>query len=128
VILLLFEPGLPLCTLFTQFFDQLAVKFPYVKFLKSKASLCIANFPEANLPSIFVYINGNLKKQLVCNESFVGMNITVDGLEWILSETGAIKTSMTKDPREKKQSKKMFATSLLTGSCLDRDSESDEDE
>jgi len=128
VVLLLFEHGIPLCTLFSQFFDQLASKFPYVKFLKSKASLCLANFPEANLPSIFVYINGNLKKQLVCNESFVGMNITCDGLEWILSETGAIKTSMTKDPRENKQSKKMFASSLLTGSCLDREDSDSEDD
>ena len=38
--------------------DTLAVKFPNVKFVKIVASRCIENYPDRNVPTIFVYRNG----------------------------------------------------------------------
>lgn len=43
----------------------LAAKYPTVKFLKSISTTCIPNFPDKNLPTIFIYSEGEMKKQLI---------------------------------------------------------------
>ena len=48
----------------------IAMKYPTVKFIKSLAELCIPNYPDHNLPTIFIYLNGELKKQLIGPLSF----------------------------------------------------------
>ncbi|XP_069684658.1 viral IAP-associated factor homolog [Periplaneta americana] len=101
VVLHLFKQGIPLCSLLNQHLSQLAVKFPATKFLKSISTTCIPNFPDSNLPSIFIYFEGDLKKQLVGPLEFRGMNITVDELEWILGQAGAVPTQLEEDPRPK---------------------------
>ena len=107
--------------------NELAIKFKETKFLKSISTLCIANFPDENLPSIFVYHNGQLIKQLIGPIVFGTEKITLDGkelynfkdflfsiyipneteVEWILSRTGAVQTTLEEDPR-KIQSRKFF--------------------
>ncbi|PSN45207.1 Viral IAP-associated factor [Blattella germanica] len=79
----------------------LSVKFPATKFLKSVSTTCIPNFPDSNLPSIFIYFEGDLKKQLIGPHEFRGMNLTVDELEWILGQFGAVPTKLEEDPRPK---------------------------
>lgn len=101
VVLHLYKQGIPLCSLLNQHLSQLAVKFPATKFLKSISTTCIPNFPDSNLPSIFIYFEGDLKKQLVGPLEFRGMNITVDELEWILGQVGAVPTQLEEDPRPK---------------------------
>ncbi|PSN47399.1 Viral IAP-associated factor [Blattella germanica] len=80
---------------------MLSVKFPATKFLKSVSTTCIPNFPDSNLPSIFIYFEGDLKKQLIGPHEFRGMNLTVDELEWILGQFGAVPTKLEEDPRPK---------------------------
>lgn len=99
VILLVYKQSIPLCKLLEQYVYNLARKFPATKFLKSIASVCIPNYPDKNLPTIFVYQNGDLKKQFVGPLVFGGINLKMDELEWMLSETGAIKTDMEEKPR-----------------------------
>lgn len=101
VILHLFKQGIPLCSLINQHLALLAKKFPASKFLKSISTTCIPNYPDSNLPTIFVYFEGDLKKQFVGPHEFRGMNLTVDELEWILGQTGAVKTTLSEDPRPK---------------------------
>lgn len=38
--------------------------------VKSLAVLCIPNYPDHNLPTIFVYFNGALKQQIIGPSSF----------------------------------------------------------
>jgi hypothetical protein len=99
VILLVYKQSIPLCKLLEQYVYNLARKFPATKFLKSIASVCIPNYPDKNLPTIFVYQNGDLKKQFVGPVVFGGINLKMDELEWMLSETGAINTDMEEKPR-----------------------------
>ncbi|XP_023233902.1 phosducin-like protein 3 isoform X1 [Centruroides sculpturatus] len=103
VVLHLYKSGIPLCTLINQYLTQLAAKFPATKFLKSISTTCIPNFPDRNLPTIFVYFEGDMKKQLVGSDTFRGMNLKIDELEWILSKTGAVQTTLESDPRPKIQ-------------------------
>lgn len=58
---------------------QLAGKYPYTKFLKAVAQTCIPNFPERNLPSVFVYFEGDMKKQFIGPHELRGTALTSDG-------------------------------------------------
>lgn len=67
------------CALINQHLRELAVKFPYTKFLKAIAQTCIPNFPERNLPSLFVYFEGEMKQQFVGSHELRGTSLTCDG-------------------------------------------------
>jgi hypothetical protein len=112
VVLHLYKPGIPLCTLINNHLELLAPKFPETKFLKSVSSVCIPNFPDANLPAIFVYFEGGLKKQLIGSQTFGGMSLQLNELEWDLSRSGAFATELEVDPRKRrvKSSKSLFVS------------------
>ena len=69
---------------------QLAAKFPATKFLKSISTTCIPNYPDRNLPTIFIYSEGDMKGQIVGPLQFGGMNLTCDGKQKYLVEIRAI--------------------------------------
>ncbi|KAI5935663.1 phosducin-like protein 3 isoform X1 [Manis javanica] len=108
VILHLYKQGIPLCALINQHFSGLARKFPDVKFIKAISTTCIPNFPDRNLPTVFIYLEGDIKAQFIGPLVFGGMNLTRDELEWKLSESGAIKTDLEENP------KKPIADALLS--------------
>ncbi|XP_078037294.1 viral IAP-associated factor [Augochlora pura] len=101
VVLHLYKNGIPLCTLINQYLDSLARKFPATKFLKSISTTCIPNWPDSNLPTIFIYHSGNMKKQIIGPIEFRGMKLTEEELEWMLGEAGAVTTKITGDPKPK---------------------------
>ena len=57
----------------------LAQKFPQTKFIKSVSSLCIPNYPDKNLPTIFIYCEGDMKKQYIGPAEFGTNSITLPG-------------------------------------------------
>ena len=57
-------------SLINEYIRNLAHKFPTVKFVKSLAGLCIPNYPDQNLPTVFVYLNGSLKHQFIGTSCF----------------------------------------------------------
>jgi len=99
VVLHVYKPSVPLCKLVNQHLSTLAAKFPTTKFLRSVSSVCIPNYPDKNLPTIFVYCEGNMKKQFVGPFEVGTMNLKCDELEWMLSNTGAIKTDLEEPPK-----------------------------
>ncbi|XP_075056343.1 phosducin-like protein 3 [Mixophyes fleayi] len=125
VILHLYKQGIPLCTLINQHLAGLARKFKDVKFLKSISTTCIPNYPDKNLPTIFVYRDGEIRAQFIGPLVFGGMNLTQDELEWKLSESGAIKTELEENPRQQIQDQ--LLTSIRTSNATNKDSDSDED-
>lgn len=70
---------IPLCALINQHLSALARKFPDVKFIKAISTTCIPNYPDRNLPTIFVYLEGDIKAQFIGPLVFGGMNLTLDG-------------------------------------------------
>lgn len=100
VVLHLYKQGIQLCALINQFMSALATRFPETKFLKSIASTCIPNFPEKNLPSIFIYYEGQIKKQIIGPIELRGEKLTIEEFEYLLGQYGAIKTDITEDPRQ----------------------------
>lgn len=101
VVLHLYARGVPFCALLNQHFVELARKFPTTKFLRSIATTCIPNYPEKNVPSIFIYYEGQIKKQFIGEVDLRGPNVTLDELEFILGKIGAVQTEITEDPRPK---------------------------
>ncbi|XP_029793003.1 phosducin-like protein 3 isoform X2 [Suricata suricatta] len=116
---------IPLCALINQHFHGLARKFPDVKFMKAISTTCIPNYPDRNLPTIFVYLEGDIKAQFIGPLVFGGMNLTIDELEWKLSESGAIKTDLEENP--KKPIKDTLLSSVRCSIPTRRDSDSEDD-
>ena len=50
-----------------------------VKFIKAISTTCIPNFPDRNLPAIFVYFEGQMKKQFIGAAEFGKDKITLEG-------------------------------------------------
>jgi hypothetical protein len=67
------------CSLLNQFLSRLAFTFKHTKFLRSIVDLCIPNFPEHNLPAIFVYRDGQLVKQLLGAAKIGDLNMKCEG-------------------------------------------------
>uniref|UniRef100_V5FV39 Viral IAP-associated factor n=1 Tax=Anoplophora glabripennis TaxID=217634 RepID=V5FV39_ANOGL len=101
VILHLYKQGIPLCALINEHMRCLAAKYPTVKFVKSISTTCIPNYPDKNLPTIFVYFEGELKSQTVGPLEFRGPNLTQDEFEYLLGKAGAVETDIKEDPRPK---------------------------
>ncbi|XP_005400815.1 PREDICTED: phosducin-like protein 3 [Chinchilla lanigera] len=100
VVLHLYKQGIPLCALINQHFSGLARKFPDVKFIKAISTTCIPDYPDRNLPTVFVYLEGDIKAQFIGPLVFGGMNLTRDELEWKLSRSGAVKTDLEENPKK----------------------------
>jgi len=133
VYLHLYKPGIPLCSLINQHFSSLAKKYPKSKFIKSISTTCIPNFPDKNLPAIFVYFEGKAKEQIIGEFS---EKLSCDALEWRLSRGGGIKTDLEEDPAKGKKAKDVLMSEMggirqggREGTRRDSDSEdSDEDD
>uniref|UniRef100_A0A2K5CQW8 Phosducin-like protein 3 n=1 Tax=Aotus nancymaae TaxID=37293 RepID=A0A2K5CQW8_AOTNA len=119
VMLHLYKQGITLCALINQHLSGLASKFPDVKFIKAISTTCIPNYPDRNLPTIFVYLEGDIKAQ------FIGPLVFGDELEWKLSESGAIKTDLEENP--KKQIEDVLLSSVRRSVPMWRDSDSNGD-
>ena len=79
---------------------ELAKRFGDVKFGQMRADLCIEGYPDRNTPTVLVYKDGQIKKQLVTLRELRGVQTKVDDLEKILVDVGAVKAG---DMRLKKK-------------------------
>ncbi|XP_032812316.2 phosducin-like protein 3 isoform X2 [Petromyzon marinus] len=125
VVLHLYKQGIPLCALINQHLTALARKFPDTKFLKSISTTCIPNYPDKNLPTIFVYKDGDIRAQFIGPLVFGGMNLKQDELEWRLSESGAITTDLEENPR--KPVEDMMMSSIRSSRAVTKDDSDHED-
>jgi len=101
VVLHLYKQGIPMCSLLNSFMSQLARKFPTTKFIKSISTVCIENYPDKNVPTVFIYFEGEMKSQFVGADALRGTNLTLNELEFLLGRAGAVRTEIQKDPRPK---------------------------
>ena len=58
---------------------DLALRFGDVKFCQMRADLCIEGYPEKNTPTVLVYKDGDIKKQLVTLRELRGPRTTAEG-------------------------------------------------
>ena len=70
VVVHLYKNGIELCNILNHRFVELAQKFPFTKFIKAVATTCIPSYPENNLPTIFIYLNGEMKVRFIVETFF----------------------------------------------------------
>uniref|UniRef100_A0A2K6PWQ9 Phosducin-like protein 3 n=1 Tax=Rhinopithecus roxellana TaxID=61622 RepID=A0A2K6PWQ9_RHIRO len=124
-ILHLYKQGIPLCALINQHLSGLARKFPDVKFIKAVSTTCVPNYPDRNLPTIFVYVERDIKARFIGPLVSGSMNLTRHELEWKLSESGAIMMDLEKNP--KKPIEDVLLSSVQRSVPMRRDSDSEGD-
>lgn len=79
VVVHLYQDSFIECQLVDEAMHKLARQFKYVKFLRIKYNQAIENWPEKNLPALFVYENGVMKTQLITLNKVGGKKMTAEG-------------------------------------------------
>ncbi|KAJ9665849.1 Proteolipid protein 2 [Coniosporium apollinis] len=72
---------------------QLATKFGDVKFCQIRAELCIEGYPDRNTPTVLVYKDGDIRRQIVTLRELNGVRTTIEDLEKVLVDVGAVKAT-----------------------------------
>ena len=57
----------------------MAHQFGDVKFCEIRADLCIEGYPEHNTPTILVYRDGDIKKQVITLKELGGEKMSIKG-------------------------------------------------
>lgn len=70
---------------------QAAKEYGDIKFCEMRAAQAIENYPERNCPTILVYKNGDIVKQVVTLVTVGGVRMNMLNLDKILVEVGALK-------------------------------------
>lgn len=86
--------------LLSEIWRELAARFCDIKFCEIQADLCIENYPERNTPTILVYKNGDIQRQIITLRQFRGNRTNLNDLQTFLLDVGAVDPN---DPRLKNQ-------------------------
>ena len=81
VVCFLYHPSMDTSKLLAGYLDTLAAKHPATKFVSIVGSQCIPNYPDHNLPTLLIYRNGELRRQIVGLRPEIGL----DGLRTTLA-------------------------------------------
>lgn len=67
----------------SQHLNKLATAYPSTKFVSIRGDMCIANYPDKNIPTLLIYRRGQLIKQIVgmsgSEFGFRGMKTSITG-------------------------------------------------
>lgn len=85
----------------SELWREVAVKYADVKFCEIRADMCIEGYPERNTPTVLIYKDGDIKKQIVTLRELNGVKTGMRDLETVLVQVGAI---MENDMRSKQHS------------------------
>ncbi len=66
--------------LMTELWRDLARRYGEVKFCEIRADMCIEGYPERNTPTILIYKDGDIKKQIVTLKELRGQGTTAEGV------------------------------------------------
>lgn len=66
--------------LLKELWREMARRFGDVKFCEIRADMCIEGYPERNTPTILVYKDGDIKKQVVTLRELEGVQTRIKGL------------------------------------------------
>ncbi|ODQ77624.1 hypothetical protein BABINDRAFT_15327 [Babjeviella inositovora NRRL Y-12698] len=111
--------------------EQLARKYPELKFCDIAANRAVENYPEANCPTWLVYRNGDVVKQYITLTQLGGNATTLRDVEKVLVDVEAVKSSdsrlvMNQEDEDEQEGYRMrFQKKSLRGKGSDVDSEDD---
>ena len=100
VIVHMFQDSVIECRLMDEVINDLAAKFKYIKFVRIKSTAAVENWPDRNLPTLFMYHEGEARDQIMTLQNLGGKTMKLQDLEWALVQKGIIIDSeLQDDPR-----------------------------
>lgn len=111
--------------LLTEIWRELATRFGDVKFCEIRADLCIEGYPERNTPTILVYKDGDIKKQIVTLKGFKGEETNIKDLEKLLIDIGTVKLNDSRLRRQAEEEVTRSTSSVRRGVPNNPDEDSD---
>lgn len=117
----------PESQLMIELWRQLASKFGEVKFCQMQADLCIEGYPDRNTPTILVYKDGDIKRQIVTLIELKGLKTSMEDLEGVLLDWGAVRYGdwrlRSREPKQAEVEKNKSVKQ--TRRCSDEDEDRD---
>eukprot|EP00622_Pseudochattonella_farcimen_P001919 FR736739.1.p1 GENE.FR736739.1~~FR736739.1.p1 ORF type:complete len:334 (+),score=73.95 FR736739.1:142-1002(+) len=86
------------CGIMDRCLTDIARKFKDIKCVKIVSTAAVENFPDRNLPALFMYHDGEMQHQLITLASIEGKGARPADLEWYLSKLNVVKTHMEEPP------------------------------
>ena len=65
--------------LLTELWREMARKFGDIKFCEIRGNMCIENYPEKNTPTILIYRDGDIRRQIVTLRELGGERARIAG-------------------------------------------------
>ncbi|ETV76971.1 hypothetical protein H257_09378 [Aphanomyces astaci] len=93
VVAYLWENSVEACKLMDQILRVIAGRHRDVKFVSIQSQVCVENWPLRNLPTLFIYKDGNLATQMLTLSKLKGLNTRVEDVEEYLAEQGVFNGS-----------------------------------
>jgi len=125
---------------------DLAKRFGDVKFCQMRADLCIEGYPDKNTPTVLIYKDGDIKRQIVTLMQLAGPRTTVQGKLWellcnerdyadedmidlekVLVDVGAVKIGDSRLQRKKDDEDDESSNKIRKGTTTVEDDDSDWD-
>ena len=117
----------------SELWRQAAKEYGEVKFCEMRADRAIENYPEKNCPTILIYKNGDIIKQIVTLVTVGGVRMNMLNIDNLLVETGAVPESdmrvlkRRRAAEEAEDERLMSNKSIKTSKTLDDDDDDDWD-
>jgi hypothetical protein len=87
----------------TELWRRAAAEFGEIKFCEMKGNQAIEGYPDKNCPTILVYMNGDLAKQVVGLGTLGGVRMGMKELDALLVEVGAVKDNDMRIQKRRRQ-------------------------
>ncbi|KAF2654152.1 thioredoxin-like protein [Lophiostoma macrostomum CBS 122681] len=106
---------------------ELAQRFGDVKFCQIRADLCIEGYPDKNTPTVLIYKDGDIKKQLVTLGELRGKQTKVADLEKVMVGAGAVRSNDQRLHRTREHDAGASSSKIRQGTIAGDDDDSDWD-
>ena len=100
VVVHVYQDAVELCGVVDRALQSLAAQFRDLKIVRIRSTAAIENWPDAKLPTLFAYREGELKHQFVGIETLGGEQLTRADLEWRLARFEVLETELEADPEQ----------------------------
>ncbi|KAL7269887.1 Proteolipid protein 2 [Rhizina undulata] len=112
--------------LLSELWRRAAEKFPDVKFCEIRGDMCIEGYPDKNCPTILVYKDECIVKQIIRLGALRGMDTRLEDIEGLMVEVGAIKgTDQRLRKRDEEEERKSGIRSVGKQATVDDDDDWD---
>jgi hypothetical protein len=117
----------------SELWKRAAAEYGDIKFCEIKAAQAIENYPDRNCPTILVYQNGDIVKQIVTLATIGGVKANMQKIDNLLVEVGAVKDSdmrvvKRRQAAEDAEEERLAGKAIKTGTAGRSKDDSDDDD